>query len=41
MCSKSGQEVRDKGNFVKIIFGFNELHAKLSHQLKMHARGVM
>ena len=35
------REVRDKGDFVKLIFGFNESHVKLSHQLKIHVRGAM
>ena len=32
---------RDKGNYVKINFGFNELRAKLPYQLKTHVKGVM
>ena len=27
-----GQEVRDKGIFIKIIFGFNESCVKMSHE---------
>ena len=34
------QKVRDKGNFVKMIFGFNESCTKLSHQLETQVKGV-
>ena len=32
---------RDKGIFVKKIFGFKESHAKIPHKLKMHMRGAI
>ena len=35
------REVKDKDNFVKIIFWFYESLAKLLHQLKKHVRCAM
>ena len=30
----------NRGIFVKIMFGFNESRAKVSHELKAHVKGV-